>query len=791
MSNRLHRYGLFDCADYIESRVDNFTGRTWVFQEIDHWLGAEYASRYFLLTGEPGSGKSAVAARLAQFSAGEVAAPPAGQRLTPGFLRVIHFCRATASDWIDPRNFARSIALQLASISEYAHALKDVGDKEINIDVQVRTGAVEAGGSVTGLAIQNLIVQGLSGQDAFNRIVLDPLRAIYDNGYDQPIFILVDSLDEALASSTDVKIVDLLAGVQGLDSRVRFILTSRPEPRVENRFPLADGLSLSDPAHTTDNNRDIADYVTLRLQRDQLLASKVAVLSPAQATALPTDISSSADGNFQYVTFLLDAAASGQQALDNPAGLPAGLDLLYNESLTRVVTLGKKDWYTVYKPFLGVLSVALEPLTLELLQFYTASAISLWDVYTDLIQFVETAPASPLAGEQAHAEDRYRLYHQSIIDFLRKRQLVVSRNGQKKTLPNVYYIEPEDWHKRIIAACEGSKSAWSQVDWRAAAHYTLRRLAAHLYQLRHVDGYTSKLHALLETRAFIDQHLVVLGKPYLLLDDLRLALNLALEQDDLAQAWRHIREYRRIVRDQLDFEQLHKAVETGNKTGDYVHIMERTALYSYMPNSQALARLWIAWNAAANSHTDEATAVVKHALDGLPPRGIAQAASHQAGSETTHAMEDAISEALQRLLIRITLSVKAVPALTPNAWLRDAISGGSAADADATVGRLSESLTSWGDLFDAKNANQTMESLYQELAARGSQLDANLPSNSETIYLFQKRLAAGLFNSRHASSWLEHVQRSVNLIALDDYPSYREMALSWVAAQCWPKRIQR
>jgi hypothetical protein len=787
MPTSSRRYGIFDYSDYIGSRVDNFTGRTWVFQEIDRWLGEKNAARYFLLTGEPGSGKSAVAARLAQFAAGEVVQPPSCQRLTSGFLRAVHFCRATASDWVDPRTFARSLALQLTSIDEFKRALKDVGDRDINIDVQIHAGTVESGGSVTGLNIQNLVVQGLNGQEAFNRIVADPLRAIYDAGYDQPILALIDSLDEALASSTEVKIVDLLAGAEGMDSRVRFILTSRPEPRVENRFPSARGLSLSDPEHAGDTNGDIADFVALRLRQDASLASKAAGLPPAQAAALPANISARADGNFQYVAFLLNAVAAGQQSLDNPAGLPAGLDGLYNESLRRVVTLGKKDWATVYQPFLGVLSVALEPLTLELLQTHTASATSLWNVYTDLIQFIEAVPVSALAGEETDTENRYRLYHQSVIDFLHKRQLMMAGNGhdkgRKKVLTNDYYVEAKDWHARIVAACEGSAGDWSQVDWSAAAHYTLRHLVAHIYQLRQANGYRNKLHALLETRAFIDQHLAILGKPNLVLDDLRLALNLALEHDDLAQAWRHIREYRRVIRNQLDFEQLLQAVETGNTTGDYDQVTERTALYGYMPNSQALARLWIAWNAAASGHTKTSVVIVKRALDRLPPRGTAQIVSQRAGDSATHAVEDAIGETLQRLLIRIAQIAE--PTLdAQNYWLREAMSPWPALAVENTIGRLSESLAFWGELFDAEQTSETMESLFRDLQARGGRLDADMPPalGRDTIYFFQRRFAAGLFNSRHDPGWLGYVKRSVALIALDDYPSYREVALSWVAA---------
>jgi hypothetical protein len=44
----------------IAKLTENFTGRQWVFDDIDRWL-QESEERFFILTGEPGVGKSAIA----------------------------------------------------------------------------------------------------------------------------------------------------------------------------------------------------------------------------------------------------------------------------------------------------------------------------------------------------------------------------------------------------------------------------------------------------------------------------------------------------------------------------------------------------------------------------------------------------------------------------------------------------------------------------------------------------------------------------------------------------------
>jgi replication-associated recombination protein RarA len=44
----------------IDRFTENFTGRQWVFDDIDRWL-KESEERFFILTGEPRVGKSAIA----------------------------------------------------------------------------------------------------------------------------------------------------------------------------------------------------------------------------------------------------------------------------------------------------------------------------------------------------------------------------------------------------------------------------------------------------------------------------------------------------------------------------------------------------------------------------------------------------------------------------------------------------------------------------------------------------------------------------------------------------------
>src|SRR5262245_59465500 len=113
-----------DLAAYIADRTRDFTGRAWVFRRIDGWLAAP-TPRFFLLQGGPGSGKTAVAARLAQISDGTVAeGMQAYLHLRAGWIAYAHFCRAGRDSTLHPLRFLESLSQTLAArYAPFADAL--------------------------------------------------------------------------------------------------------------------------------------------------------------------------------------------------------------------------------------------------------------------------------------------------------------------------------------------------------------------------------------------------------------------------------------------------------------------------------------------------------------------------------------------------------------------------------------------------------------------------------------------------------------------------------------------
>ena len=456
-----------DFSAYIADRTTHFAGREWVFEAIQKWLTDPKGDRFFLLTGEPGSGKTAIAARLTQFAQGVISHP----RFDAEFLHAVHFCSARDSVWTDPKEFVRSIALQLAqSIPEFGLALKDIGEKTNNINVDMSFGTAQ-NSTIQGVVIQNLTISELTGQEAFTQVVVNPLRQIKGKGFNQPVTILVDSLDEALTHDGKSTIVSLLSKLSS-GVKIRLILTSRNEARVKDKLVAYEELFLSAAEHLVQTQKDVRVYIDQRFSKDETLQNYLKAESLGKE-ALTTTLIDKSEGNFLYVRFLLDSVASGQQSLTNLEGLPQGLDELYYGSLGRVVELGKKDWSDVYAPVMGVLLAAQESLTESQIRAFTKLKESVvWDCLNDLQQFLDKI-------ESEDEEARYKLYHRSVTDFLGKRQLLICKKKQN----NRYYVPAQEQHQRIVDYYRVGVKSWLDIDWTSIKDdYAFRYLPYHLKQ---------------------------------------------------------------------------------------------------------------------------------------------------------------------------------------------------------------------------------------------------------------------------------------------------------------------
>jgi tetratricopeptide (TPR) repeat protein len=462
-----HGVGSIDFLPYVRERSEGFTGREWALGAIDRWLRQD-SSRYFLLTGAPGSGKTAVSAYLGALSLGLVDRAKTFRALAPGFLSAVHFCRATELRWCNPRVFAASISHQLARrFPVYADALNRSCAPLIVVNVH------QSAHTVTGKQIGVIIHDAsFTEEEVFARLVREPLEALTQACPDLAVTIMVDALDEArIYRGSQSGIADLLYRIGQLNPNVRFVLTSRQGQDIETQFGGA-ALVLSSAKHARDDRRDLERYVDRRLRH--------AARSRPDLTKLKRHLVSKR--NFLYVKFALNLVAESGVGSPDFLRIPHGLDELIAEWLERILITTRKEWLSDYAPLLGTLLVAREALSVgQLRKIAGQEETRIRD------NLAELGPL--LQGD----EQGYAIYHEMIGAFLDLRK-IKTKGGE---VANRYYLPKSEQHERIVRAYRGAAVRWAQVNFSKVDDYGLRHLAWHLAELARAEDDGKLVHELI------------------------------------------------------------------------------------------------------------------------------------------------------------------------------------------------------------------------------------------------------------------------------------------------------
>ena len=441
--------------EYVEERAGSFVGREWVFSKVRSFLSGPPGT--FLLRGDPGTGKTAVAARLALASseravAGSLAVQPV---VAEGTVSAALFCRvgkATVPEMI------QRLSVQLAnSVAGFSDALQSTVVPEIKVkDVHVEARDVQ--GDVTGVRI---VLNGLSDDRAFNNGLAVPLRHLRELGAPQQIVLLVDAVDEA----TNAGEVNTLSRLLGKLEGVHMIVTCRPDPRVLTDFRGAEhkvDLVVDAPSGINDVN----EYVWNRL-RGRGPEAVIAVLVHR--------IVKEAAGNFLYAFYVTGAFIQSRSlaGIDEKAarGLPlptGGLPGVYEDFLDRQIGGDDAKWAEELRPVLAPLCVAFgDGFTATQLGAIASrltgrafSAMKVGDVTRATGQFLDgPRPDGP-----------FRVYHQSFALFLTDPQ----RNQN-------WRIDATEANNAVLQALSDAvaQDRDGVKNWATADPYTKKHLATH------------------------------------------------------------------------------------------------------------------------------------------------------------------------------------------------------------------------------------------------------------------------------------------------------------------------
>ena len=308
-----------------------------MFEKISNWLETDEA--VLTIIGSPGSGKTAIAAKLLQLSRESKTSDFAG------FLSAWVF--AEDDRFRDVRKFCESVLLQLASrhlpIAEQLRELADSGDVHLRVE---RVTAGQGGQKHSYDVINSISFVNFNAITTLSETIARSLEEL-SVGSARPV-IMIDGLDESseVMSLVTKQLIPTLG--------VRWVIITRPDHRATD---MLSGQRINLDLETV-AEEDVQDFLRVR-------ASAIAI-SPSEAAI--EAITEASHGNLMFADLAFQAVLQHAESIDSVDKFLSGV--VNDTSLKSYYEIQLLKWHTSLREdeqahirFISVLTVAKAPLT--------------------------------------------------------------------------------------------------------------------------------------------------------------------------------------------------------------------------------------------------------------------------------------------------------------------------------------------------------------------------------------------------------------------------------------------
>ncbi|MCA2732589.1 MAG: ATP-binding protein [Pseudanabaena sp. M135S2SP2A07QC] len=344
----------------IAEKSENFIGRVYVFNAISQFINSR-ESGYFLLTGNPGMGKSAILAQWVKE----------------------HQCIAYFN-----------VKKQTDKASQFIENIIEQLNLRYNIKADFN-----------------------GNRNEFSSLLLSALKLASQKS-EEKIVIVIDALDEVDPFSCQGANILFLSAP--LPKNVFIIMSERRDTpfQLSGEELAHEILSLLDSKYEGDTNQDIRNYIKEKVNKRETLRKQIEIISTSIDEFIDV-IAEKSEKNFLYLRHVLPDIEGGvYQNITKLDSIPKGLQKYYKAHWERMGMHDKSTPNRIIK--LNViyhLSESYRAISRELLSKYVEQPeIIVQDVIDEWIQFLHKLIIQE--------ETCYKIYHQSFQDFLHEEETV-------------------------------------------------------------------------------------------------------------------------------------------------------------------------------------------------------------------------------------------------------------------------------------------------------------------------------------------------------------------------------